>query len=1231
MTHAVIDEPEWFPEFQEVVGRIAEEDANFNIERSGIDGDNIITDASIRASNVIVISEASGNVISSNVNNLKSTIINNSISSGNDIISNANSDGDAIILSAQTFNTNITNKGILDGDAINLDATSDKNTIDSNAASNKTSIINQSVTDGNIIISNGSATSVAIKDDSTTAGDNIIFNADTDGSSIISDAVTNGNAIKSTAASDASTLISIGQTDADSNIIDASLKEHAKVLVKVGGDQVAALGKSLGEQIIAQGEMIGEQTKTSGENVGEHIKAVGEAIGDQTTSIGSGFGEQTKALGESIAQQSEGIQKAIGENTESVGQSIGDQTKSIDDCIGTLGESIGTNLADQTKSQGEMSGVQTKSIGDGISNQTDAIGNALATQTKSIGTVISNEINSLGESIGNQTKSFGKDIGALIESNVFYMLYQTQWIRILAEGDDAGANRGLKWMDLILEDQTSEDMNQDGKVYGVEYMYDKDFAPKMLRTIEPHSEATLIVREAPQILTDPLTGKTFIKLPDIVKFNQYQELIDEFSGNVDLDGDGNIFGKDYLPADTISPIELQGVRKRNEQVVIINSLPPPIPQTPVKAFATIPDIFLEATNEGTNGNLISFEIIKADDPDTELQSFEIDNKIIIVLATDSFNLNPQPTAASTSISGLLFNAVNVGSLGNSINVELIDTGSPNEAFNLQVNSLDIVITMETNGTSFLQTTLDDIIVAIAGNIDASALVTTVLGLNVNGFTKPGDTGGPIFLQGGRDQPNSAGNVSAHINSEHGTLLTATPTGTGLEKMDPLATVFLEGGVDPLFTVVNGTEIDPRGMLLAREAQYRIDLDNDGLIYGTDYIYDNVKIPDGHPLKEIETKTSNELITLYLEGGNLKLIEETPEIQQRFVDDNPPLDDNITAMYDINNRGREIDDLTDLNTDDPVIYSEPPNGTTSIDSGIYLQLKEYKYDVDFDGDNLVYGTDYIFGNNAPEPLADLQAKEDNTIIYSDALPVDTGLLGMLVENRDEIDKDGDGLIYGKHYVFTPIFRPTALSEVEAKDENTIIYDQAPETNNRADPDIIILLRENQSKTDLNEDGFIYGKDYIFNASVVPPALANIQPFSTVTTFIYDEYTQLIDPIIGRLLQESTTGLDKNDDGRVYGYDYVYHNTSVPVLLSNAVQQIDAVEYGFDPSNNGEIETRYLTLLQEVRDNIDLNGDGKIYGTDYIFTGVNQPIAVENVGSQVGAVEITDPPNINATFP
>lgn len=70
-----------------------------------------------------------------------------------------------------------------------------------------------------------------------------------------------------------------------------------------------------------------------------------------------------------------------------------------------------------------------------------------------------------------------------------------------------------------------------------------------------------------------------------------------------------------------------------------------------------------------------------------------------------------------------YTAVEYGTVGNDITIELIDPGTPSEPLAISVVGNAISVTLETDGGSLILTDADALVAAINGDLDASALVT----------------------------------------------------------------------------------------------------------------------------------------------------------------------------------------------------------------------------------------------------------------------------------------------------------------------------------------------------------------------------------------------------------------------------------------------------------------------------------------------------------------------------
>jgi hypothetical protein len=104
-------------------------------------------------------------------------------------------------------------------------------------------------------------------------------------------------------------------------------------------------------------------------------------------------------------------------------------------------------------------------------------------------------------------------------------------------------------------------------------------------------------------------------------------------------------------------------------------------------------------------------------------------------------------------------------------------------------------------------------------------------------------------------------------------------------------------------------------------------------------------------------------------------------------------------------------------------------------------------------------------------------------------------------------------------------------------------------------------------------------------------------------------KILSRMIMDLIEEVLTGEDVDDDGLVYGRDFIILGddtpaplmSKYPILMPDIMMTWDAyLAYGIDKFDGRLTGTDYLNLLRQEYDNkTDLDGDGLIYGYDFRF--------------------------------
>jgi len=111
------------------------------------------------------------------------------------------------------------------------------------------------------------------------------------------------------------------------------------------------------------------------------------------------------------------------------------------------------------------------------------------------------------------------------------------------------------------------------------------------------------------------------------------------------------------------------------------------------------------------------------------------------------------THATASLSGVTFTAVDAGSGGNEIQVQFVNSGS-GKSLTVEVTGKTITVTLATDSSGKITSTVDDIVSAINGDSGASALVTA------SGSGTTTVSAGSVTLAGGKDAGTSSGSISS---------------------------------------------------------------------------------------------------------------------------------------------------------------------------------------------------------------------------------------------------------------------------------------------------------------------------------------------------------------------------------------------------------------------------------------------------------------------------------------
>jgi len=150
---------------------------------------------------------------------------------------------------------------------------------------------------------------------------------------------------------------------------------------------------------------------------------------------------------------------------------------------------------------------------------------------------------------------------------------------------------------------------------------------------------------------------------------------------------------------------------------------------------------------------------------------------------------------------LVFTAAQAGTDGNKIRITFVDPGTSSEALAVAVSGNDITVTLGTDIDSNISSTANDVITAIDGSPEASALVTVALA-DGNDGTGLMNAQGWVTLSGGEAEPFPL-NTPVLITDISGAIGDAGDSGTLPDALDaigdqvntPIVLVRVEEGVD----------------------------------------------------------------------------------------------------------------------------------------------------------------------------------------------------------------------------------------------------------------------------------------------------------------------------------------------------------------------------------------------------------------------------------------------------
>jgi len=211
-------------------------------------------------------------------------------------------------------------------------------------------------------------------------------------------------------------------------------------------------------------------------------------------------------------------------------------------------------------------------------------------------------------------------------------------------------------------------------------------------------------------------------------------------------------------------------------------------------------ITLEAHDAGTAGNDITITVVDPATASHALAVAVVDTDITVTLATDAGTAASGTTGVEGSNNGLTYTADAVGTDGNDIWVVLEDPDDNDQSLSVDVEGNVILVHLATGGGGAITSTGAEVLAAINGDGDASALVTvTHTGASTGAAAVTDET---VNLSGGVEpaEDSTAAKVIDAINDDADAvaLVTASDTGdsTGAGAMPAVGEASLADGVDP---------------------------------------------------------------------------------------------------------------------------------------------------------------------------------------------------------------------------------------------------------------------------------------------------------------------------------------------------------------------------------------------------------------------------------------------------
>lgn len=388
--------------------------------------------------------------------------------------------------------------------------------------------------------------------------------------------------------------------------------------------------------------------------------------------------------------------------------------------------------------------------------------------------------------------------------------------------------------------------------------------------------------------------------------------------------------------------------------------------------------------------------------------------------------------------------------------------------------------------------------------------------------------------------------------------------------------------------------DPPHSMFPKEKDCREDLDEDGTICGEDFL-----IVDGPPIyadmRYDPELTFPDNIVWHLFDDILA--EENSHHPGSKINsgENPSIDPTSEGDGDIINSRRQLD-YTPAGLVDSGLLETNVSVAKDISSNTIVRnlINELIHGTDQDGNTLIYNVDFYIPNSdskKPLVLKNIEntsniTKSDEVMVvsmdyflstinigeYSSDVSTPISIPGKLVseiidclinETVDVVDLDGDGLIYGKDFIIigdnVPLKLkskyPAVMPDIILTWNTYLQYSLVEFNGQRLGIDYIeILYREYIENKDLDDNGLIYGVDFIFdpNHPNLPPDTFKYLPKLTSPKSLMKSWNwyilnlsstpdvpvdQNLDELSVKFATEYTSGVDVDGDGLIYGHNFV----------------------------------------------------------------------------------------------